>query len=135
MTYALGKTSRSRLATCHLDIVRVIELAITMTKHDFFVAEGYRDKEAQDKAYATGASKVKFPTSYHNVTPYSLAVDIVPYASGKAVWACDTDEEKAAWEAVVKSVNDAAKHLNVPLDWGFDLWGWDRPHWQLTGYR
>jgi len=133
MTYHFGKRSRKRLETCHEDIIAVAELALKKTTHDFFIAEGTRGKAKQDEYYATGASKVLFPKSFHNSSP-SLAVDIVPYKGG-AVWGCETYEETQAWKEIERAVKEAAEDLDVPLQWGFDRWGWDKPHWQLTSYR
>jgi len=39
---------------------------------------GYRNEEAQNKAYNSGNSKKKYPESKHNAHP-SLAVDVAPY--------------------------------------------------------
>ena len=133
MTYSFGKTSTKRLASCHEDIQAVMALALSKSKHDFSIAEGHRGQEEQDRCFASGASKVRFPGSYHNETP-SLAVDVVPYDKG-AVWGCDTYEETQAWKAVETAIKEAAGELDVKLEWGFDLWGWDRPHFQLTEYR
>ena len=141
MSFKFGRTSSQRLDTCHTDIRHVMIFALHLTKVDFFIAEGERNKDRQDRYYATGASKVQWPDSFHDVddtddTPdVSLAVDGVPWVNGKAVWMCDTPEDKAAWREVTKAIKQAAKLLNVPLEWGFDLWAWDRPHWQLTSYR
>lgn len=112
-----------------------------LSKVDFFVAEGARDKDRQARYFATGSSKVQWPDSFHDVddtddTPdVSLAVDTVPWVDSKAVWSCETPEEKAAWRELIKAIKKAAKILDIPLEWGFDLWKWDRPHWQLTSYR
>ena len=133
--FYFGKTSNRRLDTCHIDIQSITRLAITKTTVDFFVACGARSKAAQDEAFVTGASKLKYPESYHNEDIASLAVDIVPYVNGEAVWFYETPEERHAWDEVIKAMKESAKELNIPLDWGFDLWKWDRPHWQLTSYR
>ena len=133
MTYRLGRTSKARLATCHEDIQAIVNLAITKTTHDFFVAEGYRPKEKQDECFQKGSSKVLFPKSFHNSSP-SLAVDVVPYKGG-AVWGCETFEETQAWKEVERAIKESIEILNFPLQWGFDMWGWDKPHWQLTSYR
>jgi len=135
INFIFGKTSTRRLDTCHSDIRHVMIFALYLSEVDFFVSEGARGKEKQDKYFATGTSKVQFPKSFHNELPLSLAGDAVPWVNGKAVWSHETPEDKAAWREVTKAIKQAAKLLGVPLDWGFDLWKWDRPHWQLTSYR
>lgn len=132
--FKFGKTSTRRINTCHDDIQHVMRLALFLSTVDFFIAEGSRDKQKQNEYFMTGASKLKYPKSYHNEL-VSLAADVVPYVNGKAVWSHETDDEKRSWSELIKSIKQAAKILNVPLEWGFDLWKWDRPHWQLTSYR
>ena len=133
MTYNFGKSSTRRLNTCHPDIQAVMHLALSKSAHDFSIAEGHRGQQKQDRCFEEGTSWVKFPGSYHNESP-SLAVDVVPYKGG-AIWGCDTYEEATAWNEVVNSIKEAAAELEINLEWGFDLWEKDRPHFQLTEYR
>ena len=133
--FIFGKRSSQRLNTCHSDIRHVMIFALHLTKVDFFIAEGSRSKDKQNKYFATGASKVQYPKSFHNELPLSFAADAVPWVNGKSIWSYDTPEDKSAWHEMIKAIKQAAKLLDVPLDWGFDLWSWDRPHWQLTSYR
>jgi len=85
--YSLGTTSIEKLYTCHNDLVRIIELAITLSKIDFGVAEGHRTVAKQQEYYKQGKSKVDGVTTKgkHNYEP-SLAVDIYAYVNGKASW-------------------------------------------------
>lgn len=68
--------SKERLATCHKDIQVVLNHLIEYI--DFSIICGHRGKKDQDKAYAEGKSKLKYPESAHNSLP-SKAVDITPY--------------------------------------------------------
>lgn len=84
---SFGKSSRSKLDTCHLAIQDVLEEAI---KHfDFTVLYGHRTPAEQAELYAIGRTKeldrkpvtTKDGTnklSMHNHSP-SKAVDIAPY--------------------------------------------------------
>jgi hypothetical protein len=45
---------------------------------DIKVLEGHRGQAAQDRAFAEGNSRVKWPNGRHNVYP-SRAVDVAPY--------------------------------------------------------
>lgn len=84
---SLGVTSLNRLGTCHRDLQRLVidvseriddgALAPAGIK-DITVLCGYRGRDAQEKAFADGASKLHWPDSKHNKTP-ALAVDIAPY--------------------------------------------------------
>lgn len=71
-----SQRSLENLATCHMDL-QVLFHEIIKT-FDCIVTEGHRDKEAQDKAYDSGNSKVQWPNGKHNKWP-SLAVDVYPY--------------------------------------------------------
>jgi len=71
-----GKQSAERLATCHPDLQRLMNEAI---KHvDFSITCGHRGQAEQDKAFADGNSKLKWPHGEHNKLP-SRAVDVAPY--------------------------------------------------------
>jgi peptidoglycan L-alanyl-D-glutamate endopeptidase CwlK len=68
--------SLDKLSTCHPDLQTLFHEVIKY--FDCTVLEGFRDKEAQDKAYREGKSKVQWPNGNHNELP-SLAVDVAPY--------------------------------------------------------
>lgn len=130
-----GRSSEAQLATCHPDLQRVLRLAIQ--HFDFAVVEGHRGKQAQDRAYAKGLSKVRWPHGNHNRTP-STAVDLAPYPID---W---SNESKAIERFVFLAgvVTTCAEQLGIPLRWGGD---WndnedmrdegrfrDYPHFELT---
>ena len=73
---AFGKDSQEKLATCDPRLQKVFNEVI---KHfDCTVIEGHRGEEAQNKAFAEGKSKLKYPQGKHNKIP-SLAADVLPY--------------------------------------------------------
>ena len=70
-----SQTSKARLSTAHPDLQRLFNEVV---KHwDCTIVCGHRGKEEQDKAFAEGKSKVKWPNGRHNKLP-SLAVDVMP---------------------------------------------------------
>ena len=71
-----SQESFSRLSTCHIDL-QVVFFEIVHTV-DCAILEGHRGQLEQDKAYADGKSKLKWPLGKHNTMP-SLAVDVAPY--------------------------------------------------------
>ncbi len=73
---SFGTQSKQRLATCHPDLQAVMNEVIKYA--DITIICGHRSKEAQDEAYFSNKSKVKWPDSRHNSTP-SMAVDAAPY--------------------------------------------------------
>lgn len=73
---SFGSTSKARLKTCHQDHQTIFNYVIKY--FDCSVICGYRDAEAQNKAFDDGFSKVRFPGSKHNMDP-SMAIDAVPW--------------------------------------------------------
>ena len=71
-----GRKSRSHLETCHSDLQTLFNAIVV--EIDCSVTCGYRNKEDQDKAVATGNSKAVYPEGKHNTNP-STAKDVYPY--------------------------------------------------------
>jgi hypothetical protein len=111
MTYKFGKSSQERLETCDPRLQEILNVAIEYI--DFSVLCGTRDKAAQDKAVADGASKVNYPNSKHNSTP-SVAVDVAPYP-------IDWDDVKrfAHLQGILRGI---AMAKGIPIRSGID---WD----------
>jgi peptidoglycan L-alanyl-D-glutamate endopeptidase CwlK len=102
-------------------------VAAEAIKHyDFTVICGHRTKAEQTAAVLSGASKLAWPKSKHNSNP-SLAMDCVPYPLD---W-----NDDAAFTAMATEIKAAAQRLDIGLDWGFDLWGFDMPHFQLRSKK
>jgi len=137
MTYALGKASKGRLITCHNDIQTWVNRSITLSPVDFTVTDGQRGREEQERAFADKKSKAHYGQSPHNCEPLSLAVDLVPYIDGALAY--ESDE---AFEALHDHLRDMEARLldegsiSVVFEWGGDWPGaWDKPHWQIKGWR
>ena len=120
---SFGAKSQTILSTCHPDLQRLMNEAI---KHvDFSIICGFRNQADQDKAFAEGKSKLKWPHGNHNKNP-SLAVDIAPYPID---W--NNDQRFRDLAVVIKSV---AQQLGIPVQWGGDWHGFvDLPHYELKG--
>tara|TARA_R110000796_G_scaffold246179_1_gene370822 strand:- start:1112 stop:1480 length:369 start_codon:yes stop_codon:yes gene_type:complete len=116
-----GKRSEECLASCDERIQLVLREAI---KHyDFAVIKGHRGEDEQNEAFRSGNSQLKFPFSKHNQHP-SKAVDIVPYP-------VDWDNQ-ARFKTLAQVIKGSAEKVGVEdIHWGYDLWQWDAPHWQL----
>ena len=71
-----GRKSREHLETCHPDLQTLFNTVVE--KVDCSVTCGYRNKEDQDKAVASGNSKAVYPEGKHNSNP-STAIDVYPY--------------------------------------------------------
>ncbi len=106
----LSLASQSKLDTCEHDLKAVFEEVI---KHvDFVVIEGHRGEEAQNKAFAEGKSKLKWPKGEHNKFP-SHAVDVAPYPID---W---NNKDRFIYFAGV--VMGVAAMKGVKLRWGGDF--------------
>jgi len=108
-----GKRSISGLKTCDQ---RLQELFHQVVKHfDCTIIEGHRGEEGQDKAYADGKSKVKYPNGKHNQFP-SVAVDVAPYPID---WS-----DRDRFHYFGGFVLGVAKQMGLNIRWGGD-WNQD----------
>ena len=106
---AFGKSSQDKLATCDPRLQKVFNEVIKY--FDCTVIEGHRGEEAQNKAFAEGKSKLKYPQGKHNKTP-SLAADVLPYPID---W---NDTNRMRYFAGF--VEGIAATMGIKLRWGGD---------------
>ena len=83
--YKFGRKSKEKLETLHPLLQKVLKRAIIISRIDFAIVSGHRDKELQDSLVRSGHSKLNWPDSKHNKIP-SEAVDIAVYMNGKINW-------------------------------------------------
>ena len=146
MTYApnryhLGRTSESRLVTCHPIIIRIIRRAIILSPMDFTVVCGYRGEDEQNEAYFADPplSTKRFPESMHNHLsneqdvaegyasalglPLSLAIDVAPWINGRISWR----ESEMRW------LNGLIVGIGMPIaeEYGFYVRSGD--DWDMDG--
>ena len=121
MTYVLGSRSRARLKGVHPDLVRVVELALTYSQHDFLITEGLRTVARQKALLEAGASRTM---NSRHITGH--AIDFAVLIAGKVRW------DWPLYGPVADAFKRAAKELKVPIVWGGD---WvslrDGPHIEL----
>ena len=139
-----GTKSKAKLKRVHPDLRKVINKVIPW--FNFTILEGHRSKELQNKAFAKGRSKVKWPDGKHNTLP-SEAVDIAP-------WPVEWPNKKMSFARKLKvyarfyllagAMLQAGKELGIELRWGGD---WDSdldltdqifddlPHFELLSLR
>ena len=125
MTFVLGLRSRAKLKGVHPDLVRVVELALTYSPHDFTITEGLRTVARQRELKAAGASQTM---NSRHITGH--AIDFAVLVGGKVRW------DWPLYGQVAEAFKRAAKELNVPIIWGGD---WkslrDGPHVELDRKR
>ena len=111
-----GRLSTQRLSTCDERLQDICNEAIQI--YDFSVLCGHRDKEAQNKAFKDGNSKLEYPKSKHNKIP-SKAVDIAPYP-----YTNSTDMENILRYYYLAGIMKAvATSKGIKLRWGGDWQG------------
>jgi len=104
------------------------------SKANFRVVDGLRTKAEQLKNIAKGTSKTL--KSYHL---YGLAVDLVPVVNGKVTWDVKGEKNRVDYHKTLELYKPIAdlmikygKSNGINIEWGFALWGWDMPHFQIT---
>jgi len=109
---SFGKRSRRRLATCHPDLQRLFRAVVPI--YDCTILDGYRGKTRQNKLFALGKSKVKYPKGRHNKKP-SEGIDVAP-------WPIPDWEDRKFFYFFGGVVKGIAKCLEIKIRWGGD---WD----------
>lgn len=103
--------SEENLKTCHLLLQETFRSALPIMDHSIIC--GYRNEEAQNRAFEEGNSKLRWPESKHNQLP-SLAVDVIPYPVD---WI-----DKSRFFHLAGIVKGIAAMKGVKIKWGGD---WD----------
>lgn len=110
--YQLGMTSKRRLAGVHPDLVRVVNLAITLSAQDFSVLEGVRNLARQRELVARGASQTMNSRHLTGRDGHGHAVDCAAWVAGGIRW------EWALYPPIAEAMRKAAVKLDVPVEWG-----------------
>ncbi|MEK0324566.1 MAG: hypothetical protein QQN63_02585 [Nitrosopumilus sp.] len=136
--YRYGSASLTRLHTCHGDLQRIANQALSLGIMDISVICGHRTEKEQDALYPKFTS-VKWPDSNHNPLP-SLAIDLAPYhsvygyLSGRREQVEDIARREnrdyleaycfiqSEYHRLSGIVLSCARHLKIELRWGGD---WD----------
>lgn len=109
-----SQSSLDKLFTCDHKLVEICNEAIKLI--DFALICGYRGEEAQNKAFAEGASKLKWPDGKHNKIP-SMAMDLCPYRNGLQ-W-----NDREAFILLAGIILGIAASNNIKIRWGGDFDG------------
>ena len=121
--WALSQRSLERLQGVNPSLVKVVKRAIEISEYDFMVVEGLRTIETQKEYVKKGVSKTM--NSYH-LTGH--AVDLAPLENGTIDW----NNKKGQFDSVAKAMKQAAKELNVEIEYGGDWKSFvDKPHFQI----
>jgi peptidoglycan L-alanyl-D-glutamate endopeptidase CwlK len=120
--FKFSARSIAQLNGVHADLKAVVLRAIELSTVDFAITEGVRDVVRQQMLVNTGQSRTLLS---RHLTGH--AVDVVAMPKGKVSWAWEH------YEAIATAMKQAAKELNVSLEWGGDWETFkDGPHFQLS---
>ena len=56
-------------------------------------------------------------------------MDLVAYVDGKPSW------EEHHYYAIETAMKQVIRKHDLPIEWGYDKWSWDMPHWQITTFN
>jgi peptidoglycan L-alanyl-D-glutamate endopeptidase CwlK len=123
--YNFGERSLRNLEGIDDGLRRVVHMALSLGVMDFSVIAGLRTQAEQDRIYAQGRTEPGPIVTWTRNSRHILgeAVDIVPYPVD---W--QDIERFCVLAGVMKS---AAAMEGVEIEWGYDLWKKDLPHFQL----
>jgi peptidoglycan L-alanyl-D-glutamate endopeptidase CwlK len=125
--FKLSDSSKERLSGVDTRLIKIIDLALTISVIDFGIPEdgGYRTADRQKELFDKKISKCdgKKNKSKHQL---AMAFDVYAYVDGKASW------DKYHLTQVAAAILQSAGMLGYQLAWG-GLWKnfVDMPHFQL----
>lgn len=119
--FKFSQRSENNLKGVNSDLVKIVRRALQLSPVDFGITEGLRTIERQRQLVAAGKSQTM---NSRHITGH--AVDVFAYPTSAGSW------EWKYYEQIATAFKQAAKELNIPVEWGGD---WktlkDGPHFQL----
>ena len=127
MTFVLSTSSSERLAGVNPELIKVVNLALTISKIDFGIPAdgGIRTTARQHELFLKSLSRCDGYTKLSNHQSGN-AFDVYAYVDGKASW------DKYHLTHVATAILSAASQLGVPLVWGGHFHNFlDMPHFEI----
>ncbi len=119
--FKFSQRSENNLKKVNPDLVKIVRRALQLSPVDFGITEGLRTVERQRQLVAAGKSQTM---NSRHISGH--AVDVFAYPTSAGSW------EWKYYEQIATAFKQAAKELNIPVEWGGD---WktlkDGPHFQL----
>lgn len=119
--FKFSQRSENNLKGVNADLVKIVRRALQLSPVDFGITEGLRTVERQRQLVDAGKSQTM---NSRHISGH--AVDVFAYPTSAGSW------EWKYYEQIATAFKQAAKELNIPVEWGGD---WktlkDGPHFQL----
>lgn len=119
--FKFSQRSENNLKGVNSDLVKIVRRALQLSPVDFGITEGLRTVERQRQLVDAGKSQTM---NSRHISGH--AVDVFAYPTSAGSW------EWKYYEQIATAFKQAAKELNIPVEWGGD---WktlkDGPHFQL----
>lgn len=107
--FKFSQRSLNNLKGVHPNLVKVMNLALKLSKKDFTITEGLRTKERQQSLIKQGLSQTLNSKHLAQSDGYGHAIDLVPYPVS---W------ELVDFYPIVEAVREASKQLSINVRWG-----------------
>ncbi len=111
-----GRASKRRYDTLHSKLQRILDEAIKVM--DFTIVCGFRNEQAQERAFREGKSQKHWPDSKHN-QKMSIAVDVAPWNPALRNIDWNNRDRFILLAGIIKGI--AHQHA-IKIRWGGD---WD----------
>lgn len=119
-----SKRTKDNLKGVNVKLAMLAGYALGISKVDFWVNEGLRSTETQQRYFKEGSTKCD---GIKSKSKHQLGRAIDVYYVGWKKGA----EDQQKWKELIDTFKLAGKQLGIKLEFGYD-WGWDKPHIQLT---
>ena len=119
-----SRRTRDNLKGVNHKLIAVVGYALAISEVDFWVNEGLRSTETQQRYFKEGTTKCD---GIKNKSKHQLGRAIDVYYVG---WKRDAEDQQK-WKELIDTFKLAGKQLGIKLEFGYD-WGWDNPHIQLV---
>ena len=135
-----GTHSMNELQGCRAELIIASTETLTFIGSkgfDMSVFDGLRTEAEQRKNIRRGVSWTMNSMHLPQADGLSHAVDLVPYIEGALRW--DSEDKRLqkkiddCFRYIHEGMMESAELHGFVLEWGFALWGKDKPHFQLRG--
>ena len=119
-----SRRTKDNLKGVNVKLAMLAGYVLGISKVDFWVNEGLRSTETQQRYFKEGSTKCD---GIKKKSKHQLGRAIDVYYVG---WKRDAEDQQK-WKELIDTFKLAGKQLGIKLEFGYD-WGWDKPHIELV---